>query len=216
VKREGKQARAARAQAIYAVLEATYPDAHCALIHRNAFELAVATILSAQCTDERVNQVTPALFEAYPTAEALADAPLEVVEALVHSTGFYRNKAKNLVGMAQRVRDEHGGEIPQSLEALVRLPGIGRKTANVVLGNAFGLDEGIVVDTHVKRLARRLGLTRETDPVRVESDLIPLFPRAQWTQLSHLLIYHGRQQCMARKPRCEGCPVGGMCPSFRS
>lgn len=211
--RERKADRIARANEVYEILEATYPDAHCALDHRNAFELTVATILSAQCTDERVNLVTPALFEAFPDAASLAQARIEEVEALVRSTGFYRNKAKNLVGMAEVVVARHGGEIPTAMDDLVELPGVGRKTANVVLGNAFGIDEGIVVDTHVKRLSNRLGFTRKEDPVKVEEDLVKLFARDRWTQLSHILIFHGRQQCPARKPRCAGCPVNHLCPS---
>lgn len=215
LRRESKVQRVARANRIYEVLERTYPDAHCALNHTNAFELTVATILSAQCTDERVNLVTPALFAAFPSAEDLAQARQEDVESLVHSTGFFRSKAKNLIGMAELVTSEHGGEIPRTLEALVRLPGVGRKTANVVLGNAFGLDEGVVVDTHVKRISKRLGLTQSEDPKRVEKDLVVLFPRARWTQLSHLLIYHGRSLCPARKPDCARCPVKEACPTGR-
>jgi endonuclease-3 len=210
--RERKADKEARAREIYQILAVTYPDAHCALHHRNAFELTAATILSAQCTDDRVNQVTPALFDAYPDPEALAGAEQEEVEALIHSTGFYRNKAKSLIGMAQVVMTKHGGEIPPRMEDLVHLPGVGRKTANVVLGNAFGIDEGVVVDTHVGRLARRMGFTRQEDPVRIEKDLVRLFPRAWWTMLSHLLIFHGRQQCPARRPRCGGCPVANLCP----
>ena len=210
--RERKADKEARAREIYQILAVTYPDAHCALHHRNAFELTAATILSAQCTDDRVNQVTPALFDAYPDPEALAGAEQEEVEALIHSTGFFRNKAKSLIGMAQVVMTKHGGEIPPRMEDLVHLPGVGRKTANVVLGNAFGIDEGVVVDTHVGRLARRMGFTRQEDPVRIEKDLVRLFPRAWWTMLSHLLIFHGRQQCPARRPRCGGCPVANLCP----
>ncbi len=213
--RERNADRLQRADQVYRILLDTYPDAHCALDHRNPFELTVATILSAQCTDERVNQVTPALFEAFPDAESLSGARLEEVEHLVHSTGFFRNKARNLVGMAEAVVERHGGAIPRTLAELVKLPGVGRKTANVVLGNAFGLDEGVVVDTHVKRLAKRLGFTRQTDPVRVEQDLVKLFVRERWTLLSHLLIFHGRQCCVARKPRCEVCPVAHLCPSSR-
>jgi endonuclease III len=213
--RERNADRIQRADQVYRILQDTYPDAHCALDHRNPFELTVATILSAQCTDERVNQVTPALFEAFPDAASLAGARLEEVEALIHSTGFFRNKARNLVGMAEAVVERHAGVIPRTLAELVKLPGVGRKTANVVLGNAFGLDEGVVVDTHVKRLAKRLGFTRETDPVKVEKDLVKLFPRERWTLLSHLLIFHGRQCCVARKPRCEACPVAHLCPSSR-
>ncbi len=211
--RESLVARRERAATIYDVLLAEYPYAHCALDHTNAFELAVATILSAQCTDERVNMVTPELFRRFPDAQSLADAPQGEVEELVHSTGFYRNKAKNLIGMGQAVMERHGGELPRTLDELVKLPGIGRKTANVILGNAFGLDEGVVVDTHVKRLAGRMGFTRQTDPVKVERELMALFPRERWTMLSHLLIFHGRQVCGARKPRCRECPVAHLCPS---
>lgn len=213
--RERNADRTQRADQVYRILQSTYPDAHCALDHGNPFELTVATILSAQCTDERVNRVTPALFDAFPDAGSLAGARLEEVEELIHSTGFFRNKARNLVGMAEAVVERHGGVIPRTLAELVKLPGVGRKTANVVLGNAFGLDEGVVVDTHVKRLAKRLGFTRHTDPVRVEKDLVKLFPRERWTLLSHLLIFHGRQCCVARKPRCEACPVAHLCPSSR-
>lgn len=213
--RESKSARRERAREIYDRLHAEYPDAHCALDHRNAFELTVATILSAQCTDERVNMVTPALFARFPDAPSLAEARQEEVEELVRSTGFFRNKAKNLVGMAGAVVDRHGGEIPPDMEALTALPGVGRKTANVVLGNAFGIDEGVVVDTHVARLSTRMGFTRATTPERIEDDLVALFPRDSWTLLSHLLIFHGRQVCAARKPRCEVCVVADLCPSSR-
>jgi endonuclease III len=213
--RESLTRKRERADEIYRRLEELYPDAHCALDHRNAYELTVATILSAQCTDERVNQVTPELFRRFPDPESLAGARQEEMEELVHSTGFFRNKAKNLIGMAGAVMDRHGGEIPRTLKALVKLPGVGRKTANVILGNAFGIDEGVVVDTHVKRLAKRLGLTRQTDPVKVEGDLVRVFPRERWTMLSHLLIFHGRQVCSARKPRCEACSLSDLCPSSR-
>jgi endonuclease III len=201
------------ASAVYAELASLYPDAHCELDYRNPYELTVATILSAQCTDKRVNMVTPALFAAYPDARALADAPVEAVEELVKTTGFFRSKAKNLIGMARAVVASHGGDIPASMEALVILPGVGRKTANVVLGNAFGINHGVVVDTHVGRLANRLGLTRLTDPVKVEAALEPLFPRDSWTMLSHLLIWHGRQVCDARSPRCGSCTLRPRCPS---
>jgi endonuclease-3 len=210
--RERKADKELRAAQIYEILAQTYPDAHCALDHRNAYELTAATILSAQCTDERVNMVTPALFRAYPDPRALAEAQQEDVEAIIHSTGFYRNKARSLIGMAQVVMEKHGGEIPPRMEDLVHLPGVGRKTANVVLGNAFGIDEGVVVDTHVGRLSRRMGFTRHDDPVRIERDLVRLFPKGWWTMLSHLLIFHGRQQCPARRPRCLGCPVAHLCP----
>ena len=203
----------AHAVAVYDELARLYPNAHCELDFRNPYELTVATILSAQCTDKRVNMVTPAVFAAYPNAAALADAPIEHVEELVRTTGFFRAKAKNLVGMARAVVAHHGGEIPADMEALVVLPGVGRKTANVVLGNAFDINVGIVVDTHVGRLANRLGFTKATDPVKVEAALIPLFPRAHWTMLSHLLIWHGRQVCDARSPRCGSCTLRPRCPS---
>jgi endonuclease-3 len=206
-------ARAALAAVVWERLAAEYPDAHCELDHRNAFELLCATILSAQCTDARVNLVTPALFARYPDAAALAVAEQGDVEALVRSTGFFRAKARALVGMAQVLVAEHGGEVPASLEALVPLPGVGRKTANVILGNAFGINAGIVVDTHVQRLARRLGLTREPDPVRIERALLPLFPQAGWALLSHLLIWHGRRVCLARTPACDRCLLADVCPS---
>jgi len=202
-----------RAARIYDILAATYPDAHCALDHANAFQLLVATILSAQCTDKRVNMVTPALFARYPDAAALASAKQEDVEEIIRSTGFFRNKATNLIAMAGALVDRHGGEVPADMDALVALPGVGRKTANVVLGNAFGRDEGIVVDTHVSRVGQRLGLTIESDAVKIESALMPLFPRDRWTMLSHLLIEHGRQICDAKKPRCADCPLHAICPS---
>ncbi|RMH20034.1 MAG: endonuclease III [Gemmatimonadetes bacterium] len=213
--RESKRALRERANRIFELLAEEYPDAECALRHRSPFELAVATILSAQTTDERVNMVTPELFGRYPDAHALAAADLAEVEEIIRSTGFYRNKARNIVGFAQALVEEHGGEVPRSMEALTALPGVGRKTANVILGNAFGIDEGIVVDTHVKRLSRRLGLTREENPEKIERDLMVLFPRERWTLLSHLLIFHGRRVCDARRPRCEACVVAGLCPSSR-
>lgn len=194
-------------------LARAYPDARCALDHRNAYELLAATILSAQCTDKRVNMVTPALFAAYPTPAALAEANQEDVERIIQSTGFFRMKAKNLIAMAQALVALHGGEVPPDMVALTALPGVGRKTANVVLGNAFDVNEGIVVDTHVGRLSRRLGLTKHDDPLKVEQDLIPLFPRERWTMLAHYLIEHGRAICDARKPRCGECPLRDLCPS---
>jgi endonuclease-3 len=207
----------AEKQAVAAIvlerLMAAYPDAHCELDHKNAFELLCATILSAQCTDARVNQVTPQLFARFPDAAALADAPLEEVEAIVRTTGFYRAKAKNLVQMAQALVRSHGGEVPRTIAELVALAGVGRKTANVILGNAFDINEGIVVDTHVQRLSRRLGLTRESDPVAIERELMPLFPRERWALLSHLLIWHGRRVCFARKPDCGACVLNDTCPS---
>lgn len=201
------------AQVVLERLRVEYPDAHCELDHRNAFELLCATILSAQCTDVRVNMVTPQLFAAYPDARALSAADASHVEEIVRSTGFYRAKARNLIGMAQRLMTHHGGEVPRTIAELVPLPGVGRKTANVILGNAFGINEGIVVDTHVQRLVRRFGLTREPDPVAIERELMPLFPREDWALLSHLLIWHGRRTCHARKPLCESCVLADVCPS---
>jgi endonuclease III len=202
-----------QARDVERLLRKAYPDAKCELDYRNAFELAAATILSAQCTDKRVNMVTPALFARFPDAAALAAADIHEVEELIKSTGFFHNKAKSLVGMARALVAYHGGEVPRTMDDLVVLPGIGRKTANVVLGNAFGVNEGVVVDTHVARLSARLGLTRETDPVKIEHALMPLFPRTSWTLLSHLLIWHGRRVCDAKKPRCSVCVLKRICPS---
>jgi len=213
--RESKAAALARATEVYDLLVDEYPDAHCALIHRDPFELTVATILSAQCTDERVNKVTPPLFRRFPSAQSLADADRSEVEELVRSTGFFRNKAENLVGMANALVDRHGGEVPRTMAELRALPGVGRKTANVVLGNAFGIDEGVVVDTHVRRISRLLKWTKSENPEIIERDLIKLHPRDRWTMLSHLLIFHGRAVCRARKPRCEECVLSGHCPSSR-
>lgn len=201
------------ADAIYRELLALYPNAHCELDFRSPFELLVATILSAQCTDKRVNMVTPVLFRRFPTAQALAQARQEEVEEIIRSTGFFRAKARALIGMAGALVDRHGGEVPRRMDELVHLPGVGRKTANVVLGNAFDINVGVVVDTHVGRVAMRLGLTRETDPVKVERALMALVPRDRWTMLSHLLIWHGRRLCDARKPRCADCPLAPRCPS---
>jgi endonuclease-3 len=209
----GKAAVVAQAAVVFERLLASYPGAHCALDFTNPFELLCATILSAQCTDKRVNMVTPALFARFPDAAALAVAGQDEVEELIRSTGFYRNKAKSLIGMAGALVERHGGAVPDDMASLVALPGVGRKTANVILGNAFGKDEGIVVDTHVTRLSNRLGLTRETDAVKIERALIPLFPRDRWTMVSHLLIEHGRQICLARKPRCAACVLADVCPS---
>jgi endonuclease-3 len=204
---------ATHASAIWDHLSALYPDAHCELDFRSPWELLVATILSAQCTDKRVNMVTPHLFAAYPTPQALAGADPADVETIIKSTGFFRAKAKSILGAATAVTERHHGEVPARMEQLVVLPGVGRKTANVVLGNAFSINEGVVVDTHVGRLVIRLGLTTETDPVKVEQRLMQAFPRERWTLLSHLLIWHGRRVCDARKPRCNECTLRQICPS---
>ncbi len=198
---------------ILRLLHAEHPDASCALDHRNALELLVATILSAQCTDERVNQVTPDLFAAYPTAEALASADPQAVEDLVRPTGFYRNKAKNIQSACRRIVTEYDGQVPDTMEELLTLSGVARKTANVVLGTAYGVADGIVVDTHVKRLSERLQLTEESSPEKIERDLMALTPRAEWIDLSHLLIFHGRRVCAARKPACDRCAIHWLCPS---
>jgi endonuclease-3 len=213
--RETRAARAARATQIYELLSGEYPDAHCELDFTNPFQLAVATILSAQTTDERVNMVTPTLFDRYPDAHALAAARQEDVEEIIRSTGFFRNKAKSIIGFARGVVTEHDGEVPASMEALSALPGVGRKTANVILGNAFDVAEGVVVDTHVTRLANLLRFTTEELPEKIERDLMALFPPERWTMLSHLLIWHGRRVCIARRPRCEDCVVSHLCPSSR-
>lgn len=199
------------AAALLDALERAYPAAGCSLHHRNPFELWAATVLSAQCTDERVNQVTPALFSRCPDPEALAAIPEEELQALVRSTGFFRNKAKSLKAGARLLAERFGGEVPHTMEELLLLPGVARKTANVVLGNAFGRAEGIAVDTHVRRLAHRIGWSDHLDPVRVERDLMALFPRPRWTQVSHLLIHHGRALCRARRPACERCPIARTC-----
>ena len=213
--RESKKARAERAAGIYELLVEEYPEAHSELDFVDPFQLGVATILSAQTTDVRVNQVTPVLFRRYPDARALAAARQEDVEEIVRSTGFFRNKAANIIGFARAVVAEHGGRVPRTMAELHALPGVGRKTANVILGNAFGVEEGVVVDTHVKRLSSLLGFTRQGTPEKIEEDLMELFPRERWTPLSHLLIWHGRRVCDARKPRCEACAVAGLCPSSR-
>ena len=204
---------ASRTAEIVQRLEPVYPDAACALEHHNAFELLCATILSAQCTDARVNLVTPILFARYPTPEALARASQSSVEEIIRSTGFFRNKARSLIGMAQAIVANHEGLVPRTMEELRKLPGVGRKTANVVLGNAYGVNEGIAVDTHVARLSQLLGLTQQADPVKIEQDLMSLFPRDKWALLSHLLIFHGRQVCIARRPRCGECVLADICPS---
>ena len=201
--------------AVISQLKETYPDATCALDYRNAYELLCATILSAQCTDIRVNMVTPTLFARYPTPAELARAEPRDVEEIIKSTGFFRNKTKSLIGMAQAVVSEHRGEIPRTMEELRRLPGVGRKTANVVLGNAYGINEGVTVDTHVTRLTGLLGLSRGADAVKIEEELMRLYPREDWGVLSHLLISHGRQVCIARRPKCGECVLAQLCPSAR-
>ncbi|HVP71527.1 MAG TPA: endonuclease III [Gemmatimonadaceae bacterium] len=215
-KRIASRANPEDAKLYFARLEKAYPDAKCALHHRDAYELLVATILSAQCTDVRVNLTTPALFQRYPDAPALAGADRGALETMIKSTGFFRNKAKSLAGMATAVVKDHGGLVPHTMEELTALPGVGRKTANVVLGNVFGINEGVVVDTHVARLAKLMGLTKETDPVKIERDLMALFPRDDWTLLSHLLIEHGRKICIANRPKCGECVVADRCPSART
>ena len=204
-----------RAAELLKRLPAIYPDAHCELVYSNPLELLVATILSAQCTDKRVNMVTPGLFRRCPTVADYAAISQEEMEGLSRSTGFYRNKSKNIRAMAAALLERHGGEVPSTLESLAALPGVGRKTANVVLGNAFSKNEGIVVDTHVSRLSQRLGLTKFTDPIRIEQDLIKLFPRSFWTDFSHCLIFHGRRRCPARKPDCVQCELNDICPSAK-
>lgn len=201
-----------RAEALYRAMRQLYPQARCALHHTNPFQLLVATILSAQCTDVRVNMVTPRLFARYPTPQAMAAASLQELQQQIRSTGFFRNKAQSLKQSSEMLVRDFGGRVPDSMEELLKLPGVARKTANVVLGNAFGKNEGVVVDTHVARVSARLGLTRHADPVKIERDLMALFPQRQWTMLAHLLIGHGRAICVARKPRCEVCPVLKLCP----
>ena len=207
------EARLKQARTVIRRLKKAYPDAHTELDFTSPFQLLLATILSAQSTDVRVNIVTPVLFARYPTPQSLADADPDDVETVIKSTGFFRNKTKSIMGAARAIVDRFGGEVPQTMDELVSLPGVGRKTANVVLGNAFGIEAGIVVDTHVTRLSRRLGLTANTDPVKIEQDLIAVVPRAGWTLFSHLLIFHGRRVCFARKPNCDGCVLNDVCPS---
>ena len=205
--------KAERAKRIVRTLAKTYPDAECALVHDSALQLLVATILSAQCTDVRVNLVTKELFKRYPTVKALAEADLTELEKIIQSTGFFRNKARSLVGAAQTILSKHGGRVPDSMEDLIELPGVARKTANVVLGTWFRKASGVVVDTHVQRLSRRLGLTREEDPKKIEQDLMALLPSEEWIAFSHRMIWHGRKICTARKPRCGECPLAACCPS---
>ena len=193
---------------------ATIPKSQCALEYANPLHLLIATILSAQCTDERVNMVTGPLFRQYPTAAALAALPLPKLEEAIHSTGFFRNKAKNIQGCCQQLLDRYGGEVPADMESLVQLPGVGRKTANVVLGTAFRQTTGVVVDTHVTRLSRRLGLTSETNAEKIEADLMAVLPRKEWIDFSHRMIQHGRRVCQARKPHCEQCSMLSFCPQL--
>ena len=210
--RESKSEKALRLKKIIAGLKKAYPGVHCDLDHSNALELLVATILSAQCTDKRVNLVTKELFRKYAKAADYAAAPAAELEAAIKSTGFFRNKTKSLKAACQAIAERHGGEVPRSMAELTALGGVGRKTANVVLGNAFGINEGVVVDTHVARLSQRLGLTRDKDPEKIEQTLMELVPREQWTVFSHLLIWHGRRRCFARNPDCEHCEVREWCP----
>ncbi len=207
--------RLSRVAAVLPILKQTYPHARCSLDFKTPLQLLVATILSAQTTDERVNLVTKGLFKKYNSAKDFAAVPQEKLEKDVHSTGFYRNKARSIRAMAQALIERHDGRVPQTMDELTALAGVGRKTANVVLGNAFRRDEGVVVDTHVARVSLRLGLTKETDPVKIERDLMLLFPREEWTLLAHLLIFHGRRVCHARVPRCEACVLADICPSSR-
>ena len=211
--RESKRALRARVEQIIALLRTTYPDAECALLYRNAWELLVSTILSAQCTDKRVNMVTPALFARFPTVEAFAAASREDLETAIRSTGFFRNKAKNIQGAAHVMLEKFGGAVPKTMAELLELPGVARKTANVVLGVAFQVADGIVVDTHVSRLSQRMKLTREKDPTKIERDLMQVVPQADWIDIGHLLIHHGRALCTARKPACSECPLQDLCPS---
>ena len=198
---------------IIRTLKRQYPAARCALDHRSPLELLVATILSAQCTDARVNMVTQDLFARYRTADDYANADPAELEDIIRSTGFFRNKTKSILGMAQALVERHDGKVPATMDELTALPGVGRKTANVVLGNAFGIDEGVVVDTHVTRISNRLKFTNKKDPVKIEQDLMKIVPRKEWTMFSHLLIHHGRDLCPARTPKCEICPVRALCPS---
>lgn len=210
--RESTAAKAARVKKLLAGLARTYPDAHCELNFSNPLELLVATILSAQCTDKRVNLVTATLFKQYPTAADYARAPLPELEQAIKSTGFFRNKSKSIKAACQALVEKHNGAVPRTMEELTQLGGVGRKTANVVLGNAFNINAGVVVDTHVARLSGRLGLTLETDPQKIESALMPLVPREQWTMFSHWLIWHGRRRCSARNPDCLNCEIKALCP----
>ena len=213
-KLKGKEL-SAYALKVLARLKKEYPDAHTELNFETALQLLIATILSAQCTDKRVNMVTPELFRVFPTARHLAAAEPAVLEEMIRTTGFFRNKTKSLLGMSAAIVERHNGEVPRTMAELVALPGVGRKTANVVLGNSLGVNEGVVVDTHVGRLSNRLGFTNETDPVKIEQVLMHLIPRDDWVIVSHLLIFHGRRVCIARAPRCAECVLNDICPSSR-
>jgi endonuclease III len=210
--RETAQARIARTKKIIAALNKTYPDAHCELVHQNPLELLVATILSAQCTDKRVNIVTEQLFKKYRSADDFAGADISELENDIRTTGFYKNKARNIKAACGDIVQKHGGKVPQTMEDLIELGGVGRKTANVVLGNAFGINVGVVVDTHVARLSQRFAMTRHSAPEKIEMDLMELVPQKEWTLFSHLLIWHGRRRCFARKPDCASCGALKLCP----
>ncbi len=211
--RETLEARTARAKKIIAALDRAYPEAHCELDYVDPLQLLIATILSAQCTDKRVNIVTQELFKKYHSAADYAKAPLVELESAIRTTGFFRNKAKNIQACCRKLVERHGGQVPRTMEELIRLDGVGRKTANVVLGNAFGINVGVVVDTHVARLSQRLGLTKHKTPEKIESELMALVPQKQWALFSHWLIWHGRRRCFARKPDCAGCEIQKLCPS---
>ena len=212
--RETSEAKTARTQKIIARLEKTYPNAHCELVHGNPLQLLIATILSAQCTDKRVNLVTEILFKKYRSAEDFANAEISELENDIRSAGFYKNKARNIKAACRDIVEKHGGKVPQTMEELLQLGGVGRKTANVVLGNAFGINVGVVVDTHVARLSFRFGLTKNNSPEKIEQDLMKLVPQKQWTLFSHWLIWHGRRRCFARKPDCMNCEVLKWCPQI--
>jgi len=212
--RESAQAKTARLKKILPALDGIYPEAHCELDHRSPLELLVATILSAQCTDKRVNLVTKELFKKYRSAADYANALLAELEQAIKPTGFFRNKAKNIQACCRKLVERHNGQVPRTMEELTHLDGVGRKTANVVLGNAFGINVGVVVDTHVARLSKRLGLTRQKDPEKIEQELMALVPQHQWTLFSHWLIWHGRRRCDARKPDCVNCEIGKLCPQI--
>jgi endonuclease-3 len=211
--RETSDAKSARLKKIIAALQRAYPDAHCELNHTSPLELLIATILSAQCTDKRVNIVTKELFKKYRAAADYANAPLAELEQAIKTAGFFRNKAKNIQACCRKLVERHGGQVPRTMEELIQLDGVGRKTANVVLGNAFDINIGVVVDTHVTRLANRLGLTKQQDAVKIEPELMALVPQKQWTLFSHWLIWHGRRRCIARRPDCENCEIKSLCPS---